>query len=56
MGDGGKGLKPRELESPNPVPHASISYRNKHLDPTYQKPQFCLYKSRLWEEKKEREV
>lgn len=52
IGDRGKGLKPRELKSPNPVPHASISYRNKHLDPTYQKWQFCLYKSRRWEKKK----
>lgn len=42
-----KGLKPTDRNSPNPVQHASISYRNKHLDPTCQKPQLYLYKSRL---------
>jgi len=54
-GDRGKGLKPRELDSPNPVPHASISYRAKHPDPTCQKPQLYLSKSRLWENKKKSE-
>lgn len=47
--DRGEGIKLRKLHSPSPVPHASISYRNKYRCNMPKPTQFCLQRSRLVE-------
>lgn len=47
--DRGEGMKLRKLHSPSPVPHASISYRNKYRYNMPKPTQFCLQRSRLVE-------